>query len=755
MRAFLLAILFLASSGVATLCAQSAAPAAAPVKVRPPWEIEWAYLSHYRDADARLGPPAPGERRVVFYGDSITEGWGVGGGFFPGLPYVNRGTSGQTTAQMLVRFRQDVIGLKPAVVLILAGTNDLAENGGPTTLEAIENNLQSMAELARANDIRVILASVLPAYDYPWRPGLHPAGKIAALNRWISDYCAATHLVYLDYFSQMVDGRGGLRADLGLDGVHPNAAGYAVMAPLAEQAISRALGVDAAVAMVGDSITFQGDWARVLGRSDVDNAGVPGFTTGQLAWTFKDILKRDPDVKVVFLEGGINDLSLGVSADRVFDNEVKAIDAWRGHGVTPVVQSVILQVGKGDVNGVITGLNSRLRTYCAAENVDFLDLNAVLSTDGGLRPDLSVDGTHLKPAGYALWAPVVAGELDRLGLGLRLVPASDPRFLYEGRFDFGDPASPVAVWEASRIFLDFDGDRAAVRFTGVKGQVFFDATLDGATSVLALGRGMAGGDIALPVAGTGRHRLELFKRSEASAGTAHFAGVGIAPGARAYPPALPHYRLKMEIYGDSITAGACDEDGEKDQWDDRRTHDAACSWAAIMARAFSADYRNISVSGIGLASGFDAVLEGQVWDRMYPEAGSPRADLGAWVPDVVLVLLGDNDDAYPRAHGLAFPPNFRKNYAALVHGIRAAYPRANIVLLNGAMWAGLHSEPLRKAWKAEVAELEAADPRISHYEFAHWTYGHPRVADHRALAAELTAWLGAQPFMKAPDPSVR
>jgi lysophospholipase L1-like esterase len=208
---------------------------------RPPWEREWAYLSRYHEANAKLAPPAAGERRIVFLGDSITESWAARGSFFPGEPYVNRGIGGQTTAQMLVRFRQDVIGLNPALVVILAGTNDIAENGGPTTLEAIEDNLQSMAELAKLNGIRVILASNLPAIDYPWRRGLEPADKISALNRWIAEYCATNHLVYLDYYSAMVDDKRALRRDLSNDGVHPTAAGFAVMAPLAEKAIRDAL----------------------------------------------------------------------------------------------------------------------------------------------------------------------------------------------------------------------------------------------------------------------------------------------------------------------------------------------------------------------------------------------------------------------------------------------------------------------------------------------------------------------------------
>jgi lysophospholipase L1-like esterase len=204
---------------------------------------DWAYLARYREENAKLGPPAPGENRVVFMGDSITEGWGrSSGSFFPGKPYINRGISGQTTPQLLIRFRPDVIALKPRVVVILAGTNDIAGNTGPSTPQMIEGNLMSMAELAKANGIRVVLASVLPAYDFPWRPGLEPAGKIAALNVWIKDYAARNRIVYLDYYSAMVDDRQGLKAGFTQDGVHPNEAGYAVMAPLAVKAIAEASG---------------------------------------------------------------------------------------------------------------------------------------------------------------------------------------------------------------------------------------------------------------------------------------------------------------------------------------------------------------------------------------------------------------------------------------------------------------------------------------------------------------------------------
>ncbi len=205
--------------------------------------FDFGNLEHFRAANAAVAPPAPGEQRVVFLGDSITQGWKIegAGSMFPGKAYFNRGIGGQTTPQMLVRFRQDVIGLKPKAVVILAGTNDLAGNTGPMTLEQTEDNLASMADLAAQNGIRVVLCSVTPAVDFPWQPGLDPAPKIVALNKWIKNYAARKGYVYVDYYSALVDARGGLPANLSLDGVHPNTAGYAIMTPLAEAGIEKAL----------------------------------------------------------------------------------------------------------------------------------------------------------------------------------------------------------------------------------------------------------------------------------------------------------------------------------------------------------------------------------------------------------------------------------------------------------------------------------------------------------------------------------
>jgi acyl-CoA thioesterase I len=201
--------------------------------------VDFANLARYRAANLQLA--SKGSHRVVFMGDSITEAWKLETSF-PGKSYVNRGISGQTTSQILLRFRQDAIDLHPSVVVILAGTNDLAGNTGPATLRQIEGNLESMAQLARANHIAVVLCSVLPTVHYSWHPQVpNPAPRIAALNKWLQAYAAREHHPYVNYYAAMKDAAGAFKPGLSADGVHPLPAGYAVMAPLAQAGIDEAL----------------------------------------------------------------------------------------------------------------------------------------------------------------------------------------------------------------------------------------------------------------------------------------------------------------------------------------------------------------------------------------------------------------------------------------------------------------------------------------------------------------------------------
>jgi lysophospholipase L1-like esterase len=264
-----IAAFFLAASAAAILGASPSRAQAPDAPAKPPANCEelapvveklagaqktlqdWPNLARYRDANSTVQPPAKDEKRVVFMGDSITDIWAQPqfGGFFPGKPYIDRGISGQTTPQMLIRFRPDVIALQPQVVVILAGTNDLAGNTGPMSVGQIEDNLTSMSELAHANKIRVVLASVLPVSNYGHDRQGQPIDmrikrqpeKILELNAWIKKYAVDHGDVYLDYFAATVDDQGLLQKDISEDGLHPNAKGYAIMSPLAEQAIQAAL----------------------------------------------------------------------------------------------------------------------------------------------------------------------------------------------------------------------------------------------------------------------------------------------------------------------------------------------------------------------------------------------------------------------------------------------------------------------------------------------------------------------------------
>lgn len=237
---------------------------------------DWANLNRYKKDNEKLEAQKSNENRIVFLGDSITEGWSrFDSSFFKGKPYINRGISGQTTPQILIRFTQDVVNLNPKVVVILAGTNDIAGNTGPSTLKMIFDNIISMSQIAKENNIKVILSSILPAFDYPWKPGMNPVGKIDSLNGMIKNFAEENDAIYLDYYSSMVNGQKGLDSNYTYDGVHPNKRGYEIMAPLAEDAINKVLnqksnnenilGLRTTVYKVGNLIEAKEWYAKAFG----------------------------------------------------------------------------------------------------------------------------------------------------------------------------------------------------------------------------------------------------------------------------------------------------------------------------------------------------------------------------------------------------------------------------------------------------------------------------------------------------------
>jgi lysophospholipase L1-like esterase len=344
---------------------------------------------------------------------------------------------------------------------------------------------------------------------------------------------------------------------------------------------------------------------------------------------------------------------------------------------------------------------------------------------------------------------LLAGCVTAPTYGVQTIPASDKCFRYEGRFDFSDTNSPVVIWQASRISIDFEGDTLKLLFDGAKNQNFFNAQVDNSTTIVEVNEEMMPKGTTFAGLGKGRHHLVLSKRSEANAGSVHFNGIQIDDEAKVWSPAPVAYKLKMEFIGDSKTVGACNEDANIDQWDTRQTHNGMLSYAAITSEAFSADHRNISVSGMGIITGYVDVKAGEMWNRIYPKASSVVADLNAWTPDVVFVNLGDNDESFTRTHNQPFPANFTDGYILLVRAIRAAYPKAHIVLLRGGMYGGMHSEFLNRAWKDIVTQLETGDKDISHFIFKYQAMNHPRVAEDRILADELVTWLKEQDFMKS------
>jgi lysophospholipase L1-like esterase len=203
---------------------------------------DWANIGRYEEANSKLSAPKANENRVIYMGDSITDFWIANdSAFFAGNPYIDRGISGQTTGQMLVRFREDVINLHPKVVVILAGINDIAENNGPSKIQDVFGNIVSMTELARVNNIKVVISSVLPASALPWRPAINPVEKVKILNDMLKAYTEKNNIVYLDYFSAMANDQRGLSPDLAKDGVHPTLKGYRIMEPMAVKAINEAL----------------------------------------------------------------------------------------------------------------------------------------------------------------------------------------------------------------------------------------------------------------------------------------------------------------------------------------------------------------------------------------------------------------------------------------------------------------------------------------------------------------------------------
>jgi hypothetical protein len=324
--------------------------------------------------------------------------------------------------------------------------------------------------------------------------------------------------------------------------------------------------------------------------------------------------------------------------------------------------------------------------------------------------------------------------------GLSLLPASDTGLHYVGRLERRSSPGPVFSWQGSQLLARFEGRRIGFRFDRIVGRNFFNAIIDGENRLLGLDEGGSSDYVALFDLGAGEHELVLFKRSEGYFGSAALLGLLVEEGARLGRRPEP-MGPSIELYGDSITAGACNDDGDADQYDDISTHDAYLSYGAIACRELGAEFTCIAVSGTGITCSWNPILMSEVWDRAAPDPAAARWDFPGRQPDAVVVNLGQNDFGFPHSTGGALSPDFARRYAGFIRAIRGAYPLSRIVCAIGGMSVWRASSNLRRAWKTALAELRAEDGNIEELRFEARSEAHPRVDVHRALARELVSFI--------------
>jgi hypothetical protein len=333
---------------------------------------------------------------------------------------------------------------------------------------------------------------------------------------------------------------------------------------------------------------------------------------------------------------------------------------------------------------------------------------------------------------------------ETLPAGLRLVPSDERSLYYVGRFPEAVGPAPSFAWQGSELLARFTGARLGFLFDApTVGPAFFNVIVDGENRMLELAADGPLFYLLEPELGPGVHELVLYKRTEAFIGAVRLRGLLVEEGARLgpKPEGLP---LRLEFYGDSITAGACNDDPGEDQYEDQSTHDNYLSYGSVAARELGAEYVSIAVSGTGLCESWNPVLMGEAWDKMGCDpAGRPGEawDFSGRAPDIVVINLGQNDYGFPLSQGRPFPAEYARRYLGFARGLRAVYPRAAIVCAIGGMPAWHESAELRAAWEEAVAQLKAEDALVFDYRFMAFSVKHPRVELHRVLAAELAAYL--------------
>lgn len=331
------------------------------------------------------------------------------------------------------------------------------------------------------------------------------------------------------------------------------------------------------------------------------------------------------------------------------------------------------------------------------------------------------------------------------------IKADNPAFAYEGRFDMSKAEAPRLYWQGGRILVDFEGDELTLLLELASGKTFCDITIDGQSGLLELQKGTNAWKLTTPI-GKARHRLEILKRNEAGTGSLRFKGIVLGKKGKVHRPVY-NYHSRLIFFGDSITVGACNEDGPEDQWEDLATHNTNNSYSMIFGRMVNADVQNIALSGIGMVTGWNtAIFAPQVWNRYAPMARGNLADLKAWTPDVVFTNFGENDASYSQANGSPFPEAYTETYIKYIQELRKTWPTAKIVILRGGMYHGKNDPALAQAVDA-VRSAFADDKLIYGYNFVRSSNTHPRVSAHRDMAEELVQFFKQTDGLKDLVPS--
>jgi lysophospholipase L1-like esterase len=397
---------------------------------------------------------------------------------------------------------------------------------------------------------------------------------------------------------------------------------------------------------------------------------------------------------------------------------------------------------------MLTSKTSHLARRWAASGLGAICLILSACATGG-TPVAVGPAPAISPAPAASPAPVPSPKLrleqihtlvldEALGAGDTLLNPEDPRYAWEGRVDFTEPAQPRMVFSGAKASIRFRGPALSLGFEGGTGQNWFNLIVDGELRVLGP-LPFVKSVYAMTGLNNDLHEAVIFKRSEAQAGSIRFLGFGAPGGEILEAPPRPSRRI--EILGDSISAGACNEDGKLDQWADRSTHNFYNSYGAIAARALGASISAAVNSGSGVSQGWNEYEAIEYWDRQDLGRGAALAPPSDPPPDAFIINLGENDDSFSRTKIIPFPADFTVRYLELARAVRARYPQTLIVCALGGMWGGRHSAVLRDAWEAALDILEAEDPRVRRLLFEHSTLQHPRVPDHEIMASELEDFL--------------